>query len=380
LATGRPTTTIEVGHGTRTLNTYLSISPDWKTAIGAARDRGVFDKVEVDGKRLNRVTHDSQIFEWDLSTGAVLRTLQHEPRRGVGHLAVSPDGKFALSRDELSGTFEQFRGQASTLWNLATGVPRDVGQGRVWVGVFAPDSRSFAIVVPKLIETVSTTAIKILAVPDCKEILTIPFDDERVRADVGRFTSDGHVLIGAMYKHASPSDFKNFESSLVFWDCETGRQLFSLPSHEKNEAHAYMTESPDGRTLAVISWGLSPRRGRLTLIDLAERSARSIEIADGALARVAVFHPSSKWLAVATQVLPERTTQREPLPEELPQPKIECVDLASGQIVETIVTPQCYLHAMEFSPDGTTLATSGKGAVLLWDFHSRPGTLAAAVK
>ena len=59
---------------------------------------------------------------------------------------------------------------------------------------------------------------------------------------------------------------------------------------------------------------------------------------------------------------------------ELAQPRIHLVDLALGAVVETLVSPQAFATSLAFRPDGLTLATSGRGEVLLWDFSTPPGT------
>ncbi|HZZ81136.1 MAG TPA: WD40 repeat domain-containing protein, partial [Gemmataceae bacterium] len=64
--------------------------------------------------------------------------------------------------------------------------------------------------------------------------------------------------------------------------------------------------------------------------------------------------------------------RRDPKVEDLPQPRIVLMSMPEGEALETLVAPQCFLGSMAFSPDGTMLATSGPGSVLLWDFHRPP--------
>jgi hypothetical protein len=80
----------------------------------------------------------------------------------------------------------------------------------------------------------------------------------------------------------------------------------------------------------------------------------------------------AKTLA-ATQVYPEDAAVRDPAVTDLPQPRIHLIDAATGEIRETLVSPQCFAISAAFSPDGKTLATSGEGRVLLWDLPAPPG-------
>ena len=54
-------------------------------------------------------------------------------------------------------------------------------------------------------------------------------------------------------------------------------------------------------------------------------------------------------------------------------------DVATGDLLEDLVAPAAYMNSLAFSPDGNTLATSGEGAVLMWDFSDPPGKAAPAV-
>ena len=83
---------------------------------------------------------------------------------------------------------------------------------------------------------------------------------------------------------------------------------------------------------------------------------------------VAYFAADGRWIAVATQGMPDRSALGDAADAtDLPQPKLYLVQLATGEIRETIVMPQCYPASLCFSPDGKTLASSGQGRVLFWD-------------
>ena len=71
---------------------------------------------------------------------------------------------------------------------------------------------------------------------------------------------------------------------------------------------------------------------------------------------------------MATQVFPEESERdRQPSAADVAQPRIHLVDVATGEIRETLVAPQGFTASLCFSPDGKTLAAGGYGRVDLWD-------------
>jgi peroxiredoxin len=175
-----------------------------------------------------------------------------------------------------------------------------------------------------------------------------------------------------------PDDWKHFSAGLKLWDATTGNEVLSIPADAKDEGFGWVKASPDDKTIVATTMsrlkrGEGPQTPeRLLVIDVERKTWKTIEVSPGAVVQEPVFHPNGKWLAVPTQVLPAGGL-REPSPDELQQPRIELIDVASNEVVETLVAPQGFIASMAFSPDGNTLATSSKGAVLLWDFHQPPG-------
>jgi len=146
-----------------------------------------------------------------------------------------------------------------------------------------------------------------------------------------------------------------------------------------------MKVSPDGKTLVATTFSRvktaeGPNtRERLIVIDVERKTWKTVEVLQAGVVQDPVFHPSGKWVAVPTQIFPKGRV-RDPSPDESPQPRIELLDLANLEVVETLVAPQGWINSMAFSPDGNTLATSSQGAVLLWDFHQAPGAAAPSLE
>ena len=128
------------------------------------------------------------------------------------------------------------------------------------------------------------------------------------------------------------------------------------------------------RTLAATHWRGS--QSRLFLYDVQRRTlAHTIVLREEkAITRDPVFSPDSRWVAVATQVIPDELQRDfEICAEDVEQPRIHLIDVATGEIRETLIAPQGFTTSGGFSPDGKTLATAGLGRLLLWDMSKPPG-------
>src|SRR5207237_606956 len=92
------------------------------------------------------------------------------------------------------------------------------------------------------------------------------------------------------------------------------------------------------------------------------------------------FRPDGKVAAVITRLCPEQPGTGDLEVEDMPQPRIHLVDVAAGQLRETLISPPCFASSACFSPDGKTLATDGHGRVLLWDLTEPLGSRTARSK
>ncbi len=151
----------------------------------------------------------------------------------------------------------------------------------------------------------------------------------------------------------------------------SGSEFASFAFDEKDEFGGSGLFSPDGKTLSLGGW--KGGQSQILLFDVASRKvAQTIVLREvTAFMRPKLFSPDGRWLAVATKFIPEELRQDPDLPaEEIEQPRIHLVEVATGKIRETLISPQTYCTSGSFSPDGKTLATSGNGRVLLWDLSN----------
>ncbi len=375
VASGQRLVTIDAGEGRHASFNYFRISPDWQTALVPRQRKGTFTRIERDGKTLNHVEYSDLVYVYDLTTGKRLRDLQASPARGIVTVTMVPDGSQFFTLEEVPGDFEGVRPRALSLWNMATGEHRQVAAGSASVYAFSPDGKLAAMSMPYAIDKqYFHERIEIVTVPDLTRVCSIPVDHERAYATVSCFALDGAVAVGTLTWYVNPDNYQKHDSALKMWDTATGQEVFSLPQPGKEDYFTGVVASPDGRSMVVTSVDRKANRGRVHLVDVAQRASQVLLETDGLPGRL-VFHPSEDWCAMAVQSYPKSLNPRDPSVDDLPQPSILCLDAKTGEILEKVLTPPAFLSSIAFSPDGQTLATSGNGEVLLWDFRVPPGKL-----
>jgi WD40 repeat protein len=373
VASGQKLVAIAVGPGHPSNYEFFAVSPDWKFIYAPTieKDRKT-EKIEKDGKRLMRWTFGDSVQVFDLNTGTLLREFQSSPPRAINYIRVTPDGGHLITLDELSGEYENGPPSAWTLWNSQTGAPREFLDRRSGISLFSADGKTAVSVVEKSSRgSTHIDCLQVLNFPACTERVRIAPGDDAISVSPLAFSSDEKIIVGGTTTTGHHSEIK-------FWDATSGRELGSAPASALNERFGYSAKvSPDGKFIAI---GNAPdeiqpeQQGGIYLVDVATGSARFLDIGKDVFPTQAAFHPTGKWVVAAANVLTKEALADPDLPyTDVPQPRLYVLEVASGKIVETLIAPQCFLNSLAFSPDGNTLATSGPGEVLLWDFSIPPG-------
>jgi WD40 repeat protein len=366
-ATGKQLTSIETGYGYRGSADYFFLSPDWHV-LYVSHEKSKYERVEQDGKRMNRWEFDGDVRAWDLATGSVRQTYKHQPPRNIVGMALTADGGKFVTYDELPGVYERRGKRVLSIWDAARGQYRALPDGLEFAVKLSPDGRMLATT--KVDGDGYAQAVKLFDTETGEEKLSIPVAEKNAWVYPSAFSPDGRLLAGDWRVFDEAKKWDKWISALKIWDAATGKELASFPA-EKNESYYEPVFSPDGRMLTVDNWlGKETKLLLIRMVDfqvikrivLGEKT-----VGNRLVMRRPAFSPDGKWLAVITQVMSDARSSDVPDVRDVPQPRLHLVDVAAGEIRHTLIMPPGFPANAAFSPDGSMLATGGHGRVLLWD-------------
>jgi peroxiredoxin len=192
------------------------------------------------------------------------------------------------------------------------------------------------------------------------------------------FLKELPIVVGVVYTNATATDFRTSQVHLKFWNVSDGSESWALAMNP-DERVMNLCQTPDGRALMVVTISNKQTNGRLLRIDLTSHEVQVLFDEPRRSPRSCVIDPSGKWMVVPVLEFPQSTVAQDIPLDDLPQPRLQIREVATGSLLEELIAPPGYMISLAFSPDGKTLATSGNGGVLLWDFTDPPGKASPAV-
>jgi WD40 repeat protein len=360
------TTTIKSDGGLRSTLAWWKITADWKSLVALTNKPEVFERLPRDGGKFYRSQFDDAIELFDLPGGNRRRVATLSPPHGNRSLDYSATGGYFISQGYLPGEFPGRGPLVTTLWDESLSISREIGRAPFQIETLSADGRSAIVSLgPENIDQ-SGNSIHIFRAPEFKEVKKLLTAPPLSEISISALGLSDKVLLGEVRAYSTiERDYDSLKRAFAAWDVETGEELFSVRRPEKVYSTACFTSS-DGKFVAVNCDEAKGTSIQLRLLNLETRDWKTARFSAPLNIVHIAFHPTCSWLAVLAHLF---VKGEESIidPEYATQPRIMIVDVATGEIIETLVAPHAQMISSAISPDGSTLATSGHNEVLLWD-------------
>ena len=315
-----------------------------------------------DGSTLAGSFDDGKVGLWDVTTGTLKNTFKGDTGI-VWHLVFSPDGS------TLAGSLDD--GKVG-LWDVTTGTSNATLEGHtngVIKIVFSPDSSTLAIESwdnTVRLWDVTTGTLKaqreghIIFSPDHTTYVGVSEDNSVQVWDEGVIEGYMSAVLSVVFSpDGTTLASGNWDGTVRLWDVTTGTLKATLEGH--TDEVNIVVFSPDSTTLATASGSPSSVD---TVVDL-------WDVATGTLKNTLEGHTSTVWSVVFS---PNGTT----LASASWDDTVRLWDVATGTLKNRLEHTRG-VRSTVFSPDSMTLASgSDDGAVRLWDVTT--GTLKNTLK
>jgi RNA polymerase sigma factor (sigma-70 family) len=297
---------------------------------------------------------------WDVSSGKPTPVQKQDTGADeIDGLAVSPDGKWFVTKDGGTGTLQ--------VWDAAGRLKADIKSQRSGgrYPLFSPDGKYL------LIGAADAIAIVRRDFPDGKETMRYTFDepaaDHIYIYHIG-LSADGKRLAaftqtsnrgggGAPGGAGGPGRPGREVATLTVWDVATGRRLASRPFDstytETSGLFGYGAFTPD------LRWYFGGDKA----IALADDADLRLELPAGwSFPRQAAISPDGRLVA---QVIGEPKGQD----QQVEWKRIFVHEVATGKLVAMV--PAGFCGPIAFTPEGRGLITTNPDAITRWDLATR---------
>lgn len=378
-ASGNQLKSFDTGSGMRSSALYALLSPDWKTVWISEQTKGKIEMLDKEGKGYIKWSFNNRIRSWNAETGEALAPIQPEDGRNFILSRISPDGRYIIALEELSGTFprEFGRKRAISFYDLQKRQRIPLPSTYGYFSDFLHDGSKVVVEDYEDDETKPSherqlKAYRLISVPDGKVIRSIPV--EGGNGTIHGLSRDGRFLYTQSNKLAQPKNYTKFTQVLQCYDVEKGTKSADIVLGNESDRRLFVS-SEDDRWMVTVTTAMRNgdnnqpgelcvyRPGDLTKTATVPMPSRNVNA-------FIAFHPTSNLAVTTCQTLPkEAFTSRdfELADDAIEQAKLIWVDLLAGKVVRTDILPPCMPGYLSFSKDGKSLLVGVKGAVHLYD-------------
>ncbi|HQR06803.1 MAG TPA: WD40 repeat domain-containing protein [Gemmatales bacterium] len=370
VATGSRQTQIETGKSGRGSSNYANMTPDERSMLVIKERYGKIEHFDKDQQPMVRyLPVQGSVRRWNIETGELLWADSRPDQGRVVTLVHSPTDQVFVIEEEPPGEFPRgthpkrraFYGETST------GKLHPLPAGLSGFGKFSPDGKYF--VTCEKTQDDSFKSIKLLDGVRFQEQGSWPIQETFNECYPQELMSN-RQLIYLQYIYPRKGDWKNVTSRLMLLDLSQSNSQPRVLIPDTKESYFWMLSHEKSELLFLQRHGFQYELNRIDLSKPTKVRSTPLPSEPNRLygVRSALSH-SGKYLALAqrAEIPKELQNEDEIKPEQIGQPRIILIEVETGKVVDTLVSPHAFLAGFAFSPDDKTLATSGNGCIHLWD-------------
>lgn len=360
---------LDTGKSWRGSANYVHVTPDERFMLTTKERFAKIEYFDKDNQPMKRYTGAQSIRRWNLETGELLWTDKRPDQGRIVMLKLSPTGNVFVMEEQIAGEFPRSTQEQRRAFygETSTGMLHPLPPNLSGFGLFSPDGKVFATF-QKTSEDI-VQSIHLLDGTNFRELASWPVAEPLSNCYFKEMTAKKQLLYQQQV-FARKDKWNDTTTRLMMLDLSQAQSkpqillpdLKNCPlarlSHDQNQL-LYITKEGYQYELKQMDL-LNPSKVRSTPLPSEPKRLYGSTCTQS-------HH--GKYLALAhwAEIPKELLGEDQITPEQVGQPRIILVEVATGKVVETLVSPHAFLAGLAFSPDDKTLASSGQGCIHLWD-------------
>lgn len=369
VATGSRQTQIETGKSGRGSANYVNVTPDERSMLAIKERYSKIEHFDKNNQPMVRYVGSQGIRRWNFETGEIMWTDSRPDQGRLVTLKLSPNGSVFVVEEEPPGEFSRGsqRTRRAFYGETSNGKLHALPAGLSGFGNFSPDSKFFATFERTPDE--NAKSIKLLVGTNFKELGCWPIQEPFSSCDLQELTPKG-LLIYQQTILPRKGDWKNNTTRLMLLDLSKANSEPQVLIPDTKKSYVWILSRNMCDLFFLQFDGFQYVLKQIDLLNPTITRTTSLPSEPNRFygVRHAISH-NGKCLALAhwATIPKELNGEDEIKPEQIGQPRIILIELATGKVLDTLVSPHAFLAGFAFSPDDKTLATSGNGCIHLWD-------------